>query len=62
MDEYNKLSIHSVKEINFDFTLIKSDERSESIKKMVVNILNGNINNCFDDIKLLLGVEVWIKV
>jgi hypothetical protein len=24
--------------------------------------LNKNINNNFDDIKMLLGVKVWIKV
>ena len=62
IDRYNGLVIHSPKEIDFDFTLINSNERSKAIKEVVINILNKNINNNFDDIKMLLGVKVWIKV
>lgn len=58
MNDYCNFKIHSVKEIDFDFTLIKSNERSKAIKKVVINILNDNINNNFGDIKELLGVSV----
>ena len=58
MNEYNGLVIHSPKEIDFDFTLINSNERSKAIKEVVINILYKNINNNFDDIKMLLGVKV----
>ena len=58
MEEYNNLTIHSVKEIDFDFTLIKENERSKAISKVVESILNKEIDNNYFDIKKLLGVIV----
>ena len=55
-DEYKNLMIHSIKEIDFDFTLLIENQRSKMINMVVVNILNGSINNSFEDIKQFLGV------
>lgn len=56
LNKLENLSIRSVKEIKFDFKLIEDKERSKTINKVVGAILNGNINNDFNEIKNYLGV------
>ncbi len=54
---YERLAIHNIKEINFDFNLIDQSRRSDITKEIVINILNGNVkNNNNDEIKNFLGV------
>ena len=57
LERYNKLPIHNIKEINFDFKLVEQTKRSEITNKIIINILKGNVDNSDDEIKKFLGVE-----
>ena len=54
---YEKLAIHDIKDIDFNFEGILQSERSKITNELIIEILNNKIDNNCDEIKKYLGVD-----
>ena len=54
-ERYNNLKLKSIKDINFDFNILSPNKRSKTMRIVIKEILNGNIDNNFDSINEFVG-------